>query len=275
MDSIVAVLRPSVAQTPDLVFQILDVQPRDIGVPTFDATTNDVLCDSAMSALTAELPEQAEAGGASSSAAAVVYLFGVTAAGASVCAIVAGFRPWFFAELPTLRANASHAARLQTVLDQKFRLPVGAIVVSLERRHRLYGWAPDEENPTKRRLYWHARISFPTVRHARFAASFLEKTDVDIGLGGRVRLSLADAKVDPSQKFLAAAGIRACGWVQVKQARYADARVRASHCQFEVSCDLQELRPLVERDGIAPLLVASTDIEVDSRTGEFPHALCD
>lgn len=274
MDSIVAALRPSVAQSQetDLVFQILDVQPRDVSVPTFDATTDDVLCDSAMSALTAEAQEEA---GVVSTAAAVVYLFGVTATGASVCAIVSGFRPWFFAELPTLHANASHAGRLQTVLDQKFRLPVGDIVVSLERRHRLYGWAPDEADPAKRRLYWHARISFPNVRIARFAASFLEKTDVDIGLGGRVRLSLADAKVDPSQKFLAAAGIRACGWVQVKQARHADARMRASHCQVEVACDLQELRPRVDRDGIAPLLVASTDIEVDSRTGEFPHALCD
>ena len=259
----------------DLCFQILDIHVRDGAAPSYDADTPLVL-QSDVGVTSMALGEGEEAfGGKRVVPECIVYVFGKTRQGRSVCAAVSGFRPWFRVELPAGHANVSHAGRLQSEVQRKFWLKPGDVGAALEWRHRMYGWVAAEGDSSARRKFPFVRLSFPNVRIARAAAAWLEATPLDVMCDGSPPrlLALADTKVDASQRFMDACGARASGWVALRDARPASGK-RVSVCDHEVACALVDVEPRPQQDGIAPLLVCATDIEVDSRTGDFPHALC-
>ena len=255
-----------------LLFQILDIHVRDGAAPSYDADTPLVL-QSDIGVPAMALGDEDSFGKRRVVPECIVYVFGKTKRGSSVCAAVSGFRPWFRVELPA-HANLSHVGRLQTELQQKFWLKAGEVSAQYEWRHRMYGWVASETEPSQRRKFPFVRLSFPNVRIARAAASWLEVTPLDIMGGGRPRLlPLADTKVDASQRFTEACGARASGWVRLRSPT-AVTEKRVSVCDHEVACALVDVEASPLEDGIAPLLVCATDIEVDSRTGDFPHAQC-
>ena len=257
-----------------LLFQILDVHVRDGAAPSYDADTPLVL-QSDVGVPSMALGDEDSFGQRRVVPECVVYVFGKTKRGSSVCAAVSGFRPWFRVELPG-HANVSHAGRLQSELQRKFWLKPGDVSAHFEWRHRMYGWVAAEGDSSARRKFPFVRVSFPNVRIARAAAAWLEATPLDVMGDGRPPrlLPLADTKVDASQRFMDACGARASGWVALRAPAAPAGGKRVSVCDYEVACALGDVEARPQEDGIAPLLVCATDIEVDSRTGDFPHAVC-
>jgi len=192
-----------------------------------------------------------------------VCVFAVEASGASALLRVGGFRPHLSYEV----TSPQHAQAI--VAELRRRLSCQDLRHQVARRKRLYGWVPSEADPTlpseadptAAREAPVARVSFPTLRAWRAAARL-----------GAVRGALPwEAKVDPIMQFFDATGVSPCGWVTLLDGTLRGPASRASHCLLEATCSLAHVRPL-ERMDMAPLLVASVDIECFSERGGFPDA---
>eukprot|EP00965_Chrysotila_dentata_P115395 3813725-Pleurochrysis_carterae.AAC.1 len=85
-----------------------------------------------------------------------------------------------------------------------------------------------------------------------------------------VGFEVAELHVSPELQFLHDQGFKASGWVRV--ATYTEVTSGfVSHCSREVITSTTHIQRS-ERDGMAPLLVCSFDIECHSRSGGFPDA---
>jgi hypothetical protein len=65
--------------------------------------------------------------------------------------------------------------------------------------------------------------------------------------------------------------LQACGWLRVPGGKYTDIEVSQSTCSIACVTGWQHVQ-LLEKTAIAPVVVASFDIEADSSHGDFPSA---
>lgn len=252
-------------------FQLLHAEVRDAALLDVNATeldallvADDVYEDLVMSADSDE-PATETTG----------VLYGVSEEGCSVVVIVKNFKPYFYV-LMADSANSIHADQLAREVERASRLKRGTVHARIVRKHKLYGWCSDPQQPTKRKLYTWGQLFFPTCKAARNAAFSLEKIPVDPQDGhGCRRLMLANHKVDVTQQLFEQCNIRASGWCQVKNFQCASMMERcAPFVQVEVKCDVQDIGPKDDVVKICRLLITCTDIETDSCTGAMSHALC-
>lgn len=104
----------------------------------------------------------------------------------------------------------------------------------------------------------------PDVGESRFARVFFESCNA-CRKASKMPDAL-EANVDAVTQFYDMTSVRACGWVRIDGAPLHE---KATHSVMEVTCDISGVRPL-NRDDIAPMRVASFDIECVSETGDFP-----
>lgn len=172
----------------------------------------------------------------------------------------------------------------------------------LEHHHRLFGFDLDG---TDRRREPFLRARFATVRslraapkRARNAAAQAER-DLDVAASNAERAtgttdpatlaaqieaharcqrraemaaSIGEAvehRVAPESQLLGELGVAPCGWLRVSppsSGGFVDAEQRVTVCTRELQVSLGQLSALPERDDVAPVLIASVDIEC--RTGD-------
>ena len=132
------VLSPESMQArPTLRFQILAVEVMEGKTPTFDIGDREALV------LDASFPEIDENVHPMRRATETceVFVFGVSQAGHSVVARVAGFMPHFYVELSRV-VTIDVIKKAVGEIRRKYGLPQSAIRVALEDRRRAYGWVP-------------------------------------------------------------------------------------------------------------------------------------
>jgi len=289
-------LRPptaAVAVDDGVDFQILDVRVEN----DTDATSFDV-ADATGTALDARAlfdnkayraPEPDRA----AQKQCLVYLFGVTAAGHSVCAAVRGFRPWLYLEL-TRAFDRTRVGQLCRELEKSWRF--GSVTETFVRRKRVYGWVPaSARDPDRVREFDFAHISLQNTWHVRMLAAAIQRHNEKCGGGGGTgstgggggdsgrslaclrdvheAISVSEAKVQASEKFLASRGLVASGWVSIAATlQRVPLDRRKTVVQLELECCVDDLRPLALAS-LAPVLIASVDIEVQSSDyRSFPDA---
>ena len=89
----------------------------------------------------------------------------------------------------------------------------------------------------------------------------------------RLGFEVSDPRADVPISFLIDRGLDACGWVAVRGARASPPSARSYAAQVELECHVERVSPS-HRRGLAPLLIASFDIETYSSRGAgvFPDA---
>jgi DNA polymerase elongation subunit (family B) len=262
-------LMPSAAATPELVFQVLEVCVHNHTCPTFDISDPRLLTVDSQydghARFNQHLFHKQGPG--------VVYLFGVTEAGHSVCCKVTNFQPWFYIEL-TPQVTLSGVRMFVAAL--KKQLQVHIEVGEVERK-RVYGWVPASETDVHTvKLFKFAHLSFPTVAAMMVAANKLKEHNESAGFNTRFpynmfngcRVDVSEVKVQPSEKCLSQRQLQASGWVRIAAADMSVTPMtdRCTVAQLEWTCSLTALHPVV-KDKIAPIVVAAVDIEVQS--GDF------
>lgn len=184
-----------------------------------------------------------------------VLLYGVTAAGENVLLRVDGFRPSIAYESSgyMLRSKILNRIAEHTQLD------VDELKSHSRSKtcRRLYGWVPDDLNPTDAKLFDYLVVTFPNIRTFRKASSF--------AIDG---IRPHETKVDPIMQFMDLTSLIPCGWVKCKTS---EACSKISHLQIERRCNITSLEP-VEKNEAAPLVIAAFDIECNSASGGFPNA---
>ena len=83
---------------------------------------------------------------------------------------------------------------------------------------------------------------------------------------------LYESNIDPFLRFIHIKGIKPCGWIKVNNYNLEDAP--DTICNYNITADWNDIEP-VEINQIAPLLIASFDIECSSSHGDFPVPIKD
>jgi len=229
----------------------------------------------------------------------LVILFGTTDTGHSASIVVENFRPYFDVEMPFRIGNDTEPT--PTMLVRVLRQVVfskdndgdgaEADLVEVTERHayRVFGFRCDKRGkPLCSRWFrvscrtedaW--RRSIRAIRDSKFATQFLEHADPPPPNGRRRRkparcshtFVLAGNKLTLAQMFCNATGVVPSGWIRVRDATASGRFLGALHTQICLRTDAVE--PLPDRADIAPLVVASFDIEcVPKRGTKFPRPEC-
>ena len=217
-----------------------------------------------------------------------IIMYGVTEAGNSVTVRVKDFEPYFFVKLP----------------QKDWGRPVAA-VRKLEEHLRLGSVKPlfwDKKKADWAHKDWASRIVPRRLSEHLCYVKCIKRKDFWGFTNGhqfpfaKIRVkSLAlfnalkkyfndqwilntgyqpyESNIDPFLRFIHERNISPCGWVRVPAGAYTDAP-DLSRTQISVDVDAEDVHA-VEINKIAPLLIASFDIECTSSHGDFPVAVKD
>ena len=165
----------------------------------------------------------------------VIHIFGRTEDGKSVH-VETPFEPYFFVKVPPDRSPKALIQEIQ---------PYSSAVI---RRKDLWGFRNQEE-------YTFLKLGFRTLADLKEC---------------RPRgLKVYEKNLDPVLRFMHRSEIKSTGWVRVPENAGPG---HDSSCDIDVCVsDWRTLKP-VDRDDIAPLRIASLDIESYSESGAFPNA---
>ena len=165
----------------------------------------------------------------------VIHIFGRTEDGKSVH-VETPFEPYFFVKVPPDRSPKALIEEIQ---------PYSSAVI---RRKDLWGFRNQEE-------YTFLKLGFRTLAEMKEC---------------RPRgLKVYEKNLDPVLRFMHRSEIKSTGWVQVPENASPG---HDSSCDIDMCVsDWRTLKP-VDRHDIAPLRIASLDIEAYSESGAFPNA---
>ena len=165
-----------------------------------------------------------------------IDIFGRTEDGRSVH-IETDFQPYFFVKLPLGKA----APHLETLVERP----------TLIKRKDLWGFQNSVEHTF-------AKLTFRTTSDMKRAEWMCRNQ----------KYQIYEANLDPILRLMHRTGIQSTGWLEAK-----GTPVSSSTCKVDIRvADWRTLKP-VDRDDIAPLRIASLDIECYSESGAFPNAM--
>lgn len=232
-----------------------------------------------------------------------ILLFGSDPQGRSVCLQVEDFRPYFFVRLPEGLTAEGLAALQDWIRDQ---LPEGCENLPLFRRERhktlldyTHGYAADflrVEVPSQAlwrllkdifltkqatpRIYA-AKSMFGTAELPVLRKSLTTLDGKDSvaywqpdagGSGSRIGLRVYEANIDPVLRFFHERDLSPAGWMTVPPRAWEWTEGSAAKAAQCLTADWRSVSPLNDKNALAPLTVASWDIECMSSHGDFPLA---
>lgn len=188
------------------------------------------------------------------------YLFGVTQSGTSICCRYSGFKPWFSIEIE----KREEESMIRRNIHQSLGHNINDVQMTVYNQYNAYGWTPDDNDVTKTKQVKYLRINYSKSLTKNF---LLHRNGLirDYYRKGKI----IDAKTDPAQQFLMQIGVSPMQWVTVISTKVHPIESRYTSTEIEVDCESIQLNPTIS--SIAPLLIASFDIEVYSSLGTMPN----
>lgn len=181
-----------------------------------------------------------------------ISIFGKTAEGKSVC-VTTTFDPYFFVKLP--RGTTQQSVKL--LYNDLNRLRKNLITsYSITEQKDVWGFQNNE-------TFFFMHLNFKTLEARRKMNSvFMYNDDYK-------QYRVYESNIDPVLRLMHRTGIQSTGWLDTGNACV---RSHLANVDIDLWCnDWTTFRP-VDRDDIAPFIVASFDIECNSSTGKFPDA---
>ena len=186
----------------------------------------------------------------------LVSIFGKTQEGKSVC-VTTAFTPYFFVKFPK-GATQKTAQEIFDVINRK--CPECLVSYSVMKAKDVWGFQNNQE-------FAYMKIDFVNLAMRRRVDYFL-KNAIAIS-SGMVKLKVYESNLDPVLRLMHRTGIQSTGWLHT-----GDQCIRSylANVDIDLYCNKWNTLKPVERDDIAPFVVASFDIECNSSTGKFPNA---
>ena len=204
----------------------------------------------------------------------LIKAFGVLEDGRAVALTVTGFTPFFYIKLSDglTESQVANVARCMTQGSVSREAFKGCDVLNVR--------------PLKKKDYWgfsngaqhtFLRVTCNTLRGMRRAAKNLEAMQWIKGVFGvpppGIKVSLYESNIDPLLRFFHVRDLQPAGWIRVAKGCYRrdGPCAMAATCHLDFTCKWQDCAATVN-NSIAPMLVASFDIECSSSHGDFPVA---
>jgi len=217
-----------------------------------------------------------------------IYMFGSTNDGHSVCCQVNDFEPYFFVRMPESwwmdKTDKQIRAKIQEFkigLEEEETETSGGysrniiskklidhlVYIKLIKRKDFWGFTHGTEFP-----FMKVRVKslslFNTMK--RYFADKI-RADIRKGLTEKQTFKLYESNIDPFLRFIHEQNITPCGWVELPACEYEVLGNELSRTSYNVSVSYKKVKAM-NINKIAPLLIASFDIECSSSHGDFPVA---
>ncbi len=217
-----------------------------------------------------EFEEEDESESNTSSKKYLIKLFGVTQEGLSVCVNVLDFTPFFFIKLdPKLCSiNRQTSTVLYDFLSRKlpYSLRSSILDVHLLKKKDFYGFQNNE-------THYFARFKFKSLAgYKQSIRIFSQKVNILSFSKHDIKFALYESNIEPFLRMIHIRGIDPCGWITTEYNSTDESEIiLPTHCKVNINCHWTSLNR-INIEKIAPLTIASFDIECSSSHGDFPVA---
>jgi DNA polymerase delta subunit 1 len=181
----------------------------------------------------------------------LISIFGRTADGKSVC-VTTPFKPYFFVKVPPRTNDGFLFSKIQDACGG------AAENYELVKSKDLWGFQDNTEFPFM-------KLNFATFENMKKCDRKLSRPLKD----DAYTMKVYESNVEPMLRLMHRSGIQSTGWLET-----GDKCVRSHLAKVDIDLfcnDWKTLKP-DSKDGNAPFVVASFDIETYSSTGKFPEA---
>jgi DNA polymerase elongation subunit (family B) len=221
-----------------------------------------------------------------------ILLFGSDSTGRSVCLQVEDFAPYFFLRLPA-RISEAAIRSLESWIRSKFPEALGdQIMIRRESHKTLWDYTGGaaaqflrlqvssqalwrrlkdlflNKSSVPRRYPIRTLFGTPGLR-----LSEADRDSVDFLEGDKIALKVYEATIDPVLRFFHERDISPAGWIQVPAGDWEWTDGSAAKAALCATCSWTKVAPKNDKAALAPLTVASWDIECTSSHGDFPMAV--
>ena len=196
----------------------------------------------------------------------IIKLFGVGEDGNPVSATVTDFTPHFYVKIDKLWSRQD-MERMTSVIRKKLGKNSDSLMDIVHiRKKDFWGFTNNKE-------FLFLRLRFSNHRGMKTAAKVISTLVHPIA--GQRKFKLYESNIEPFIRFAHLRDIKPAGWVQIAAGNYRPTtEILSSKCPVDVQVNWKHIDPL-DKDVIAPIHVASFDLECMSSDGDFPVACKD
>lgn len=202
----------------------------------------------------------------------LITLYGVTEQGNSVALEVHNYKPHFYIEIPRGAPRTTSEAIKRILKKGVFPAAYDKVVFEEVKKGKLYGY-------TNRAKFNFLRVEVPNMSvFYRMRKQLLTKKSGSCknfplpGFHRPVKLEIYESNIDPLLKFFHARDAKPAGWIKLERGLY-EACETETTAQYSMQCDWSDLIAQNDKIDVAPLIIASWDIECGSSHGDFPLAI--
>jgi DNA polymerase elongation subunit (family B) len=185
----------------------------------------------------------------------VIHLFGMTDDNKSIRVSVNGFEPYFYVEIPSVKAYEVFKDALKMKLQQKRNLNLyNRTKFELVKKEKLFGY-------TNRTNFPFVKLSVSSIRDFRtLKYMFLSDKNSPIFDFNGDKCKVYEANLDPMLRFFHITNINPCGWAEID-----------TDYEESIDIDYSMIKPLKNPSvTVAPFRCGFWDIECYSASGDFP-----
>ncbi|KAL7076229.1 hypothetical protein ACQ4LE_004584 [Meloidogyne hapla] len=209
--------------------------------------------------------------------AVVMRLFGVTDKGNSVAVCVFGYRPYFFASVPS-SFGSQHIQKAIDLLNSNIKSGPGSVTgIEIVQGSSLYYYGNTNTQRNFLKIFLSSHRLFAACRGALYLIDKMLASEM-VDSKRTESCHAYESNLDYEVCFMADLGIVGCGWLECPSGKYdiVPENKQTTNSQFEVMISVDFLMAhdasSHEWSGVAPLRTLSLDIECMGQQGSFPDA---
>ena len=191
----------------------------------------------------------------------VIKLFGITMEGYSVCVHINDFNPYFYIKVNDDTDYLTMSKIISCIKNSNDeKISKDLISYSFVDKREFYGFTNDK-------LFRFIKLTFKNSYAMNKIIKSI-KSGIDVN-GNKIFFKLYESNITPFIRYIHSRDIKACGWVTLEPNTYEINELKKTTCMIDVDIHHEDLI-FKEKNDVAPLLVASFDIECSSSHGDFP-----
>lgn len=189
-----------------------------------------------------------------------IYMCGTTNDNKKICVTVTGFKPYFYLKIPKFW-NSNQVANFMTLLKTLLGKRYNSAYLDsyrITRKHKFNKFT-DYKKYSFIKLVFNSLIGFrayENILSKKLKKPYMKKKS----------FQLYESKLAPYLRFIHKKNLESCGWCEIERFEKTTGR---SNCDIEIETSWRNVEFHDSRK-IAPLIVASFDLECISDTGGFP-----
>jgi DNA polymerase elongation subunit (family B) len=198
----------------------------------------------------------------------IMKVFGVNDKGQSVSVSITGFTPHFYVKVDKLWSKMEIDKLIVALRNRMgYRFQITVIDVKPIRKKDFWGF-------TNKQDFWYLRLCFESQKAMRTAARQISSPKFFVTGIYQRSFKLYESNIEPFLRFAHIKNIQPAGWIRIPAGKYRQDDILKSKCEIDISTKWQNVES-VDKQAIAPILIASFDLECNSSDGDFPVAAKD